>query len=239
MIPLQTITENKTIRAIVRTIIIIIILWLIWTLGKDWLRPTIIKGLGGYTNREYKETVDTLSIQRESIMYKYANLETLVENMQEAKVVYKYKYKDRYKDSTSSTTKGNQSPNAHDIYEADSVYVYTQGISDTLIDGKIRTVIDMSNCKIVEQSLNYKPKFPIIVKETVTIEKVKETTLSNKKAHIGIGGVVSSKANVGVVVAYQTKSLLQFQVGYNLINNQVVTDKTRKNEISIGIIKLF
>ena len=242
MIPIKSITENKTIRATVRGIIILIILWLLWTMGGTWLKPTIIKGLGGYTNSEYKETVDTLEIQRDTIYLKYSKLETLVENMQEPIIKYKYKYIDKSvvqkgKES-SSTTKGKQSLDPPIMQEVDSVYAYSQVVGDSLIDGNIHTIINLSNCKIIEQKLIYKPKFPIIVKETITIEKTKETTLENKKTNIGFGGTATSRATIGVLGVYQTKELWQIQLGYNWVNKRIIDDKN-KTEVSLSIIKLF
>ncbi len=227
---------NKYTKSLVQGIIIVGLLWLLWTLGEQWLRPFVIKQLGGYTSKEYKETVDTLEIRRDSIMWKYANLETKVENLSEPVVQYKYVYT---KPLSSTLTKGKQIPTAQEAITVDKVYTYSQSITDTLIDGNIKTVINLADCKIIEQSLNYKPKFPIIVKEYITIEKTKETTLSNKRTLLGVGIVGNSKAGIGILGVYQTKNLWQIQAGYHLTSKRLLIEDTNKKEVSLAIIKLF
>lgn len=232
-------TNKNILYNIIRGIVFLFILGVIWLIGKDWLKPNLIKALGGYTAKDYKETVDTLSIQRDSFYAKYARLTLKVETIKPAEVIYVPKYIKSTDNNTSIPPKGKQQNLPSDKVEIDSIYRYFQAISDSLIDGNIETIIDPINCKMTSQSLVYTPKFPTIVKETITLEKTKETTLYDKpKAKIGIGINGTTDKKVGGILLYQTPKGIQFQGGIQFNTKDFIPNKNKK-EFSVGIIKLF
>lgn len=234
---LNTMTPlNKISKRIVQGILIIVLILLLLH-SCEGCKGKIIEGLGGYTEKTYKETIDTLEVRRDSIFYKYDSLKTVVDKIVEPKVLINYV--PTYKKPTSTSTKGkpNQQPKPTPI---DSVYAYYQPISDTLIEGKITTIVNIGNSKIVAQSLEYKPKFPIIVKEYVTIEKTKEVTIANKpKNRIGLGLGAASNNTIGATGVFQTKKLWQYQAGYSWGNQNLNPANSKVGIIEVKIIKLF
>lgn len=241
MIPTNIITKvtgNVYLKRGVQAVIVLILLWLLWNLSGLWLKPFIIKQLGGYTAKEMTETIDTLEVRRDTIWAPNKTVSSSVDNISKPTIVYNYNYYPDAKDSSSSTTKGEKSSaNPLPLVVVDSVGIYDNAISDSLINGNIKTVLDLKNCKIIEQRLDYKPKFPIIVKEFVTIEKTKTETLFDKpKAKIGIGLSGTSKAGIGGVGVYQTPKNWQYQGGYLYETNSVLPNK---GVITVSIIKLF
>lgn len=226
MIPLQI---NDTIKRIGRVIIVVILIWLMFIFLGDWVKPKLIKVLGGYTASEYTTTVDTLETRYDSIFYKYKTVKGKVDTIYEPKIVYK----DRIKVVTKDAVTG-------DVSVIDStferVYSYQNPYNDTLINGIITTKVSLNDCKIVFQGLEYTPKFPIIVKEYITIEKkVTETLFDKPKAKIGIGALSTFKGNVTAVGVYQTPSDWQYIGGYT----KDVTNSIDRGAVTIGIIKLF
>ena len=234
---LNTMTPlNKISKRIVQGILIVVLILLLLH-SCESCKGRIIEGLGGYTEKTYKETIDTLEVRRDSIFYKYDSLKIIVDKIVEPKVLIKY-IPTEVK-TTSSSTKGklNQQPEPAPI---DSVYAYYQPISDTLIEGKITTIVNIGNSKIVAQNLEYKPKFPIIVKEYITIEKTKETTIANKpKNRVGIGLGAASNNTIGATGVFQTKKLWQYQAGYSWGNQNLNPVNSQVGIIEVKIIKLF
>jgi hypothetical protein len=219
---------------ILRVIIIILLLLLTWGLTHNWLRPLIIEKLGGYNSMKIKTRVDTVSVEYDSIKFKYDSLVTAVSKLNKPKYII------ISKDSTTSTSKGDE---FGAITTLDSTltgaYVTYNPISDTLIEGKIKTVVNPANCEIIAQKLLYKPKFPIIVTKTVTIEKQVEKTLENKRNKIGVGLLYNTLQQIGPTGGYLTKEGWYFQGGLQYqLNQQYDIDKNTK-VISIGVTKFF
>ena len=227
---------NNISKRIVQGIIAVVVIVLLMQACKG-CKDNVIEALGGYTEKTYKETIDTLEIRRDSIFYKYDSIKTVVDNIVEPKVITKYVPIGNSSTATSTKGKGFKQPQPTPI---DSVYAYFQPISDTLIEGKITTIVNLQNSKIVEQSLEYKPKFPIIVKEYITIEKTKEVTIANKpKNRVGLGLGAATNNTIGATGVFQTKKLWQYQVGYNWGNTQIIPNQQTQGIIEVKIIKLF
>ena len=229
---INKVISNVYLRRSVQAIMILILIWLLWSFGNYWLRPMIIKGLGGYTARQVQERIDTLEVKRDTVWLKHKEVETKVVNIEKPVVVYKYKT------LPNPNTTGKNSPSSSSLL--DSVYTYSHVISDTLINGNIETVVNPIDCKIIAQKLKYKPKFPIIVKEYITVEKTKTETLYDKpKAKIGIGLTGTSNNEIGGLGVYQTSKNWQIQGGYiKSLNSNVYSSNTSGN-ITVSIIKLF
>ena len=230
---------NNTAKRLFPYIVIGLIILFCFLTCESFIKPTIIKGLGGYTNREVKETIDTISIKYDSIRYKYDSIRLVPDKIVEPRIEYIYKSSNG--NTRQSSIKGEKLSNSDNLNTSliDSVYTYFQPISDTLIEGKIRTDISITNSKIINQELLYKPKFPIFIKKTITIEKTKEVTLSNEKAHIGVGISAHSDNKLGILGVYQTKKYWQFQGGYNWNSKSVIPSNQTSATFSIGVIKLF
>lgn len=224
---------SKDLRRLLFSIgIIVIVILLLRTCEGDW-KGHVINSLGGYTAKDVKETIDTVSIRRDTIWAKPDTIRLEAKTIVVPKVVYKYKTP-----STSPLTGNPETP------AIDSVYVYNQAYSDTLINANIETVVNIKDSKIVAQSLEYTPKFPTIVKEYITIEKTKEVTLSNKpKNKVGLGINASSSNRIGGLGVFQTKRNWQYQVGYSWGSGNIIPSKEyiqqRQGEITVGVLKLF
>ena len=61
---------NKISKRIVQGILIVVLILLLLH-SCEGCKGKIIEGLGGYTEKTYKETIDTLEVRRDSIFYKY------------------------------------------------------------------------------------------------------------------------------------------------------------------------
>lgn len=229
-------TLNSVSKRIIQGIVIIVVILLLLQ-ACEGCKGKVIEALGGYTEKTYKETIDTLEVRRDSIFYKYDSIKTVVDKIVEPKVIYKYVPVGGKNSTSTIKGKGRTTiPNP----PIDSVYAYYQPISDTLIEGKITTIVSLQNSKIVEQSLEYKPKFPIIVKEYITIEKTKEITIANKpKNRVGIGIGAATNNTIGATGVFQTKKLWQYQAGYSWGNLNIIPDKNQMGIIEVKIIKLF
>lgn len=237
-------------RPIQITIVVLLVLFLFNSCG-DYLKPKVIKALGGYTAREVKETIDTVSIRYDSLYFKYDSVKTKVTLLTTSIKIKDYKYKQLL---SSSSTKGKPSTYipatkgdilGDSFIEIDAflseAYLTENDISDTLIDGKIRTIVNPATCEIIEQRLDYKPKFPIFITKTITIEKKIEETLFDKpKAHIGIGIVGTNNRYMGGTLIYQTPKKWQYQGGYMWnIDNTVIPNNSIKGVVTFQIAKLF
>lgn len=239
--------KNNTVKRVIQVILVILLLIGIWYIGKDWLRPRIIKALGGYTAMEQKLTIDTLEVKYDSLYYNQDSLKSLVfilnQSEQQKNVRIKY-YQELLASSKRSKNDKVITKDGVDYIEKDTVIaiadVFDNEITDTLITGNIKTVLDFKNQKILSQSLQYKPKFPILVTKTITVEKVVENTLSDKKkAYFGLGVNGTTDNTAGIKILYQTPSLWQFEAGVNKYLTPMSPSSENKGNIQIGITKLF
>lgn len=221
------------LKQIGRWIIVILLFMFIWHIGKDWLRPKIINGLGGYTERQVKETIDTISIKVDTVYFpnKVREVEAIKSKptVSTAELLTpSFKGKPQQHDLDSIVKLNPQTP----------VFTYSQAVSDSLIEGTINTI---TTGKILSQSLNYKPKFPMFVEKTITVEKTIQETLSNKpRIHLGVGITGTSDKNIGGLLIYQSKNKTQIQVGYlRNLDNAVLNTNTKQGVVSLSLIKLF
>jgi hypothetical protein len=224
------ILNNIYFRQIARTVIITLVVLLIWKIGGDWFKPFIIESLGGYTARENVTVIDTVEVRRDTIYIK-STPKTI-------KVVIKEPTKN---EQTSSSTKGKIPTSIYkDSLGLTGIYTYNLSISDTLLQGNIKTVIDFDLDKITSQNLNYSVKIPKLVKEYTTIEKSITETLHNKpRGYIGTGITITSDKTIGGLLIYQTPKKLQYQVGYNRQLINLTSNTTSLDIISVSIVKLF
>lgn len=210
--------------------IAILIALLLQCCGRN-VKGGLIRSLGGYTQQDVKETIDTISIKTDTVFYAGDTIRTIIEVIKEPILVTKWK------NQSQSSFKGKLNPENPLI---DSVYVYNQPVSDTLIEGNIKTIVNLKTSKIVQQSLDYKPKFPIFINKTITIEKVIEKTLTNPPRNkYGIGITGTNQAEVGGLLVFQTKKNWQYQGGYLLGANKALNNDYKQGTITVSIIKLF
>lgn len=187
----------------------------------------IIKSLGGYTFLEYSETIDTLSINIDTTLiineWVSANVELFKPIIkQDTSIIIR-------KDTTiiNNDTTIILSP----VIEINKLSEFSSIISDSLLEGKITTIIDFNKQKLLSQDFDYKPKFPKFITKTITIEKVIEKEYKNQY-NIGIGGKANTIGDLGIIGAYQNNKGWQFQGSYNFSDNT-------NNYIEVGIIKFF
>jgi hypothetical protein len=211
-----------------RWIIIILVLWFIIHLSKSWLRPFIIEQLGGFTEKQIETKIDTVSITIDSIFPPKIERHIDVKDINKPVVEY----------TSNTTTKG-----IHEefILKSDSIYRYNTAISDSLIDGNIITTISLKDCKLLSQSLNYTPKFPIFIEKTINVEKTNTEILNNKdRVRIGVGITGTSNKNIGGLLIYQSLKHTQIQLGYQRnLDNLIINTGSNKDIVSLSIIKLF
>jgi hypothetical protein len=217
--------NNIYIRQILRSLLLLLVLYFLIHLGKDWFIPQIIKGLGGYTAKETKTVIDTTSIRRDTIY--------LPSKIRKVKVIIK--------DPTKKVILVKESLTSLDTIKTKKIYEYNLALNDSLIEGNINTTVDLVSGKILTQDLKYYPKFPIIIKEYVNVEKkITETLFDKPRVHIGGGIIGSANGTLGGVVVYQTRKKVQFQVGYSIYVTPTSAIIPRDNSvISFSIIKLF
>ncbi len=216
------ISEIISKRNIVIIGLAIIIACLLQCHGRD-IKGRIIKGLGGYT----KQTIDTVAIDIDTVYYEGPSIVTDVKDIKEPTLVI------NWKPQTQSSFKGKSDPK---ISVIDSVYSYNQAVSDSLIEGNINTIVNLKTSKIVKQSLEYKPKFPIFINKTITIEKVLSDEPVNR---FGIGITGTNQFEVGGLLVFQTKKNWQYQGGYLLGVNKAINNDYKQGTITVSIIKLF
>jgi hypothetical protein len=247
---------NTNIKRVIQVIVILVILIFFFHACKNTIKPAIINGLGGYTDTEYKIHTDTLKSTFDSIYFKYDSLQTVIYRLGKQKVITDFKtqivYKDRKDTNTKVSSKGNTSALSTFLTSTDTIYasVFEQvnAFSDTLNEGTVTSYVNPSDCKIIAQTLCYKPKNPILVRETKNVITTKETTLTNKpRGLIGFGGAIDSNKNLGISGAYMFPNKLQIQGSYlwNTETKNPVT-KAYQNEalfkdkvVAISIIKFF
>ena len=222
---------RTTMRTLLKLGITVVILLLLWKFTKDWIKPRVVKALGGYTEKEVKTKVDTLTVKYKDIYVKYKELQTKVTVIPEPIYIDNYVYVKETKTNNLNTT-GSSQPK---ITVSERVKRYSTSVNDSILDGNIETILSLENCKIISQSLNYKPKIPYIREKIVTIVNNTETILSDKpKAYIGAGINANLNNQVTPQVLYLTKKKWLYNIGYQKdITNQL------PNTIQIGVAKLF
>lgn len=222
---------RTTMRTLLKLGITVVILLLLWKFTKDWIKPRVVKALGGYTEKEVKTKVDTLTVKYKDIYVKYKELQTKVTVIPEPIYIDNYVYVKETKTNNLNTT-GSSQPK---ITVSERVKRYSTSINDSILDGNIETILSLENCKIISQSLNYTPKIPYIREKIITIVNNTETILSDKpKAYIGAGLNASSNNQITPQVLYLTKKKWLYNIGYQKdITNQL------PNTIQIGVAKLF
>lgn len=222
---------RTTMRTLLKLGITVVILLLLWKFTKDWIKPRVVKALGGYTEKEVKTTVDTLTVKYKDIYVKYKELQTKVTVIPEPIYIDNYVYVKETK-TNSLNTMGKSDLK---IMASERVKRYSTSINDSILDGNIETILSLENCKIISQSLNYTPKIPYIREKIVTIVNNTETILSDKpKAYIGAGINANLNNQVTPQVLYLTKKKWLYNIGYQKdLSNQL------PNSIQIGISKLF
>ena len=222
---------RTTMRTLLKLGITVVILLLLWKFTKDWIKPRVVKALGGYTEKEVKTKVDTLTVKYKDIYVKYKELQTKVTVIPEPIYIDNYVYVKETKTNNLNTT-GSSQPK---ITVSERVKRYSTSINDSILDGNIETILSLENCKIISQSLNYTPKIPYIREKIVTIVNNTETILSDKpKAYIGAGINANLNNQVTPQVLYLTKKKWLYNIGYQKdITNQL------PNIIQIGVAKLF
>ena len=222
---------RTTMRTLLKLGITVVILLLLWKFTKDWIKPRVVKALGGYTEKEVKTKVDTLTVKYKDIYVKYKELQTKVTVIPEPIYIDNYVYVKETKTNSLNTTGKSDLK----IMASERVKRYSTSVNDSILDGNIETILSLENCEIISQSLNYTPKIPYIREKIVTIVNNTETILSDKpKAYIGAGLNASSNNQITPQVLYLTKKKWLYNIGYQKdITNQL------PNTIQIGIAKLF
>ena len=222
---------RTTMRTLLKLGITVVILLLLWKFTKDWIKPRVVKALGGYTEKEVKTKVDTLTVKYKDIYVKYKELQTKVTVIPEPIYIDNYVYVKETKTNSLNTTGKSDLK----IMASERVKRYSTSVNDSILDGNIETILSLENCKIISQSLNYKPKIPYIREKIVTIVNNTETILSDKpKAYIGAGLNASSNNQITPQVLYLTKKKWLYNIGYQKdITNQL------PNTIQIGVAKFF
>ena len=222
---------RTTMRTLLKLGITVVILLLLWKFTKDWIKPRVVKALGGYTEKEVKTKVDTLTVKYKDIYVKYKELQTKVTVIPEPIYIDNYVYVKETKTNSLNTTGKSDLK----IMASERVKRYSTSVNDSILDGNIETILSLENCKIISQSLNYTPKIPYIREKIVTIVNNTETILSDKpKAYIGAGINANLNNQVTPQVLYLTKKKWLYNIGYQKdLSNQL------PNSIQIGISKLF
>ena len=222
---------RTTMRTLLKLGITVVILLLLWKFTKDWIKPRVVKALGGYTEKEVKTKVDTLTVKYKDIYVKYKELQTKVTVIPEPIYIDNYVYVKETKTNSLNTTGKSDLK----IMASERVKRYSTSVNDSILDGNIETILSLENCKIISQSLNYTPKIPYIREKIVTIVNNTETILSDKpKAYIGAGINANLNNQVTPQVLYLTKKKWLYNIGYQKdITNQL------PNTIQIGVAKFF
>lgn len=216
-------------------VVAILILLFLWTFTKDWLRPRLIKALGGYTQMEMKVTKDTLDIKYNDIYTKYKEYEVKASSISAPEYLTKYKYIEvPQTKSTSITGKFDPTKSPPKVNFID-VRRFTSVVNDSILNGKIETILSADSCKIISQSLKYEPKIPYIREKIITVVEYRDKILSDKpKAYIGAGLDINSINQITPQVLYMGKTKWLYKAGYTRS-----LDNKYPQAITVGIAKLF
>lgn len=218
---------NKLSKYITYSVIIIGIIIALFLL-KDWWKPTIIEGLGGYTQKETKIRVDTVEVKVDSIFPVYKDREVVVVTTLDTKTKTKI-------DSILNTLKKVKEDKDVEGDLIDSLRFYSYNIEDTILKGYMNTITNSKDGSIVSQDFKYTPKIPIYIDRTTTIEKETSSSLSNnKKPMFGAGLEINSEKDYGVNLFYKTNNNILINVGA-----VQATDVNRNDYIKVGIGFLF
>ena len=95
---------RTTMRTLLKLGITVVILLLLWKFTKDWIKPRVVKALGGYTEKEVKTKVDTLTVKYKDIYVKYKELQTKVAVIPEPIYIDNYVYVKETKTNSLNTT---------------------------------------------------------------------------------------------------------------------------------------
>lgn len=222
---------NSKIKTILLAVAMVLLLLIGWTITKDWLKPNLVKFLGGYTSSEVKSRIDTLEIRYNDIYVKYKDIVTKGTDIRVVDTVFAYKYIPVYDPNKPHTT---GKPNV-DFIEIKHATRYHTAVNDSILDGNIETILDLDNCKIVEQTLKYTPKIPYIREKIITIVETKETILSqDSKARIGAGLDANLNKELTPKIYYLTKKNWLYNAGYTKS-----FDPLRPDTFNVGLAKLF
>lgn len=220
----KIISKIKDLSSIFIIGIIIIILGLLLLFNKP-TKNFIIKSLGGYTIQTIDTTITTtINIDTTEFIneWKEVNVELFKPIIvKDTSIVIRRDTTIINTDTTIVT-----SP----VIEYNEFSKFSSTVIDSLLEGKITTIIDFKRQRLLSQNFDYKPKFPKFITKTITVEKVIEKEYSNQY-NIGVGGKVNTLGDIGVLGAYQSKKGWQFQGGYNFSDIE--------NYIEVGIIKFF
>jgi hypothetical protein len=228
---MKTIELNGKFRNILLLATAIIVILLLWSFTKDWIKPRIVKSLGGYTESEVKMTRDTLEVRYNDIYIKYKEILTKVVDIPEPEIIIDYRYIPVNTPLNPSTKGKSDTENV----QFATVKRYQTAVNDTILDGIITSIITVDSCKLVEQSFKYTPKIPYIREKIVTIVETKETILSDKpKAYIGAGLQVNTLNQVTPNIKYLTKSKWLIEGGYSKS-----LENTYPDAVIIGVAKFF
>lgn len=225
------------LKNIITIVIGLILLLFLFTCKGTEIKNKVIVGLGGYTHKEYTKTIDTFKKTVKVYADENVKLHLRVDSLNTRTTTINYVVSPKNQNGSSQST--NLAPNLNKDPSTLIPIAYTSfnTVSDTLIHGTIKTVINSENCEIVEQSFDYTPKFPILVKEYITIKEKETETLSiEPTSKIGLGSSITTQVNASIFGVYQTKNNWQIQAGIGIDLN---TQAPNNRYIQVGIVKLF
>lgn len=232
---INTIKLLRILKIIGLAIVAILILLFAWTFTKDWLKPRLIKALGGYTQMEMKVTKDTLDIKYNDIYTKYKEYETIATSISEPEYIPKYKYTEVPQTKSTSITGKSDVLKSPPKVKFSAVKRYYTVINDTILNGKIETILSVDSCKILSQTLKYEPKIPYIREKIITVVEYRDKVLSDKpKAYIGAGLDINSINQVTPQVLYMGKTKWLYKAGYTRS-----LDNKYPQAVTVGVAKLF
>jgi len=220
----------------IRNILIIVILFLLLFLIKEWLRTKIITLLGGYTDKQTEIVIDTEYIKGKidtlAIFNHYVKTNGVILNPT-PRIVTK----------EVPGTKNGGARSFKDFKE------FTVNLSDSLLIGEAIILNDFSG-DLKDVQFKYKPLFPKYITrvDTVKVTKTVNNTLSNERVKIGAGIGYNNLNHASLLLSYTTKSDWQFigEYGKSLerieniqLNNFKTYTIPNKDLISLKIIKNF
>lgn len=220
------------LRKYLKDILYIGILIVILIIAKDWVKDKIIVSLGGYTHQTKTITIDSTFIKGKvdtlAIFNHYVKTNGIILNPK-ARVIYR------------------DNPDKK-IKEKDTLKEFTVNVTDSLISGDF-TVLNNFKGDLISADFKYKPLYPKILRrvDTLRIETKEESTLTNKRSLIGLGGGFNNLSYLSITGSYITKKNWQVLLEYGKplnevksIYNQGVPFEVKRNDLwSIKLIKHF